>query len=125
MNAFTDAIARAEAKGWKEGAKRMKGERQMAGALVRECLKQGYLISVNNGEDWPIRRSRSYRAVMDALWQTDEEGVCIYDADGRPKGHFFLVYGNSGAELVCDYSDNDACNAVYDALRPLMDRLEA
>jgi hypothetical protein len=125
MNAFTDAIARATEKGWPEGAKRMEQERRMASALVRACLARGYRISVHNGEELAIRGSKVYRDVMDALWQTDEETVHIYGPDGKRAGAFFLVYGNSGPELVGDYTDNEVCNEVWtEVLRPLGDRME-
>lgn len=124
MNAFTDAIAAAKAKDWAEGAKRMEMERRMASALVKAILDRGYTVSVDNGEDWAISRSRSYRAVMDALWQTDEEYVLAYSADGKRAGTFFLVYGNDGYDLIADFTDNDVCRAIWDeVLSPLSDKL--
>jgi hypothetical protein len=124
MSNFDTYIARALEKGHKDLAKRMKMEKRMASALVRAILDRGYLISVSNGEDWPIRRSKSYRAVMDVLWQTDEEAVCLYDPDGRPQGHFFLVYGNDGYDLIADYGITDATEAIYnEVISPLSDKL--
>lgn len=124
MNAFTDSIASAKAKGWKEGAKRMEMERRMASALVRACLARGYRISVHNGEELAIRGSKVYRAVMDALWQTDEETVHIYGPDGKRAGSFFLVYGNDGYDLIADHTDNEACRAIWDeVISPLSDKL--
>ena len=80
MNNFTDAINRAKARNWPEGARRMELERRMASALVKECLRRGFSLTVNNGEDSPVVKSTSYRAVMDALWQTDEEYLMLHDA---------------------------------------------
>jgi hypothetical protein len=121
---FDTNIARAKAKGWKEGVRRMRMEKRMASGLVKACLARGYRITVNNGEDVPIRKSKSYRAVMDALWQTDEEHLYIYDDADTRQGWFFLVFGNDGWDLVADYSDNDACNEVWKTvLSPLSDKL--
>lgn len=124
MSAFTDAIARAKADGWHEGAKRMEMERRMASALVKAILARGYSVSVDS-EGWAISHSRSYRAVMNALWQTDEEYVLAFNADGKRAGTFFLVYGNDGYDLIADHTDNDVCRAIWDeVLKPLADKLE-
>ena len=126
MTNFDDSIASAIAKGWKEGAQRMRLEKRMASALVTACLSRGYSITVDNGEDRPIKKSHSYTAVMNELWQTDEERVFIYDGFGKRCGVFFLVYGNDGYDLVADYSDNDICNAIWsEVLSPLADRLQS
>lgn len=127
MTNFDTYIARAEEKGHADLAKRMKQEKRMASALVRACLARGYSITVDNGEDKPIEKSISYKAVMAELWQTDEEHVYIYSAgkSGKCFGCFFLVYGNSGPELVADFSDTLACNAIWDeVLSPLASRME-
>jgi len=126
MSNFDAYIKEARAKGSMKLAKRMRDEKIAASGLVKAILKAGYMISIDNGEDWPVKKSRSYREVMDNLWACDEEKLLLRDmVSGEKIGWFYLVFGNSGAELVCDYSDNDACNAVYDALRPLIERLEA
>lgn len=125
MSNFSAAIAKAKASGWQEGAKRMEKERRMASALVRACFDRGYMVSVHNGEDWAIRKSSSYRAVMDALWQTDEEHVVIFDlASGKRAGAFFLVYGNDGYDLIADCAANEACDAIWnEVIQPLSDKL--
>jgi hypothetical protein len=82
------------------------------------------MVSVHNGEEWAIRKSRNYRDVMNALWQCDEEHVVAHRADGLKAGVFFLVYGNDGWDLVADYSDNAYCREIWDeVLSPLSDRL--
>lgn len=126
MNNFTDAINRAKARNWPEGARRMELERRMASALVKECLRRGFSLTVNNGEDSTVVKSTSYRAVMDALWQTDEEYLMLHDATGKKHGWFFLVYGNDGWDLISDYSMNNATNDIWnEVISPLADRMEA
>jgi hypothetical protein len=122
---FDSYMDRAIAKGHKDLAKRMKQEKRMASGLVRACLDRGFRITIDNGEDRPVVLSRSYMAVMAELWQTDEEHVLIYDDAGKRQGCFFLVYGNSGPELIADYTDNAVCNGIWnEVLVPLADRLE-
>jgi hypothetical protein len=125
MTNFNSYIDRAIERGHTDLAKRMRQEKRMASALVRACIDRGFYVSVHNGEDWAIRKSREYQKIMGELWQTDEEHLYIHDADSKLKGSFFLVYGNSGAELIADYTDNEACNAIWnEVIRPLADRME-
>jgi hypothetical protein len=125
MNNFNSYIDRAIERGHTDLAKRMRQEKRMASALVRACIDRGYFISVHNGEEWAIKMSRSYKAVMAELWQTDEEHLYIRDLNDKRAGCFFLVYGNSGAELIADYTDNEACNAIWnEVISPLADRME-
>jgi hypothetical protein len=124
MNAFNTAIDRAVAKGWPEGAKRMRMEKRMASGLVKACLNLGFAITIDNGEDKPVVKSTSYRKIMDNLWQCDEEHVLIYDEKGKCFGWFYLVFGNDGWDLVADYSANDTCDMIWnETLGPLSDKL--
>jgi hypothetical protein len=124
MSEFTKHIAAARAKGWHEGARRMEMERRMASALVKAILARGLSVTVDNGEEIAIHRSKSYRAVMDALWQCDEEWVLAHGDTGPSKGTFYLVYGNDGYDLVADHTANDFCQGIWDeVLSPLSDRL--
>jgi hypothetical protein len=125
MNNFTDAINRAKARNWPEGARRMELERRMASALVKACIDRGFRVTVDNGEDKPVVMSTNYRKVMNALWQTDEEYVVLHDATGKRYGWFFLVYGNSGWDLVSDYTVNAVCEAIWnEVITPLADKME-
>jgi hypothetical protein len=125
MNNFDSYIDRAIAKGHKDLAKRMRMEKRMASALVRACLARGFEVTIDNGEDRPIERSTSYKAIMGELWQTDEEHVLIFK-DGKRHGWFFLVYGNDGYDLIADYSDNPVCNSIWEEdITPVSDKLVA
>jgi hypothetical protein len=118
-------IAQALEKGETKLARRLRNEKRMASALVRACLTRGYTVSLHNGEDWEISHSRNYRELMAALFSTDEETVVIRETDGRKVGWFFLVYGNSGYDVVSDYADNEACNEIWHGvILPLADRME-
>ena len=123
MSAFNDLITHYLDKGNVEMANRIEDERRMASGLIRACLAKKYMVSIHNGEDWALVKSRNYAEIMDALWQTDEEMVLIRETDGSKVGRFFLVYGNSGEELIADYTDNDACNAIWNELEPLRSKL--
>ena len=92
------------------------GELFYARKLVRNILSRGHRISVSDGEDWPVRGTRSEDAVMNALDACDVEYLFVVDADvDRPLGSFMLVYGNDpeGDELVADHSDTGLLSAIW------------
>ena len=124
MTEFARWAKQRRAEGHHALAKRIIQEGRMASALVKACLAKGYMISVYNGEDWALIRGKAYREVMDALWQTDEEVLVVRNAAKEIVGRFWLVYGNSGSELVSDYSANAACDEIWNELEPVRNRLE-
>lgn len=89
------------------------GEARAARKLVRIILSRGYSISVCDGEDWPIKRSIKFRDILANMGATCEEWLRLHDANGNRVGAFLLVWGNSGEELIADYSDNDALNNIW------------
>src|SRR5438093_779989 len=88
-----------------EVVKRRKMERAVCSALVKAGLEAGYGIGVYNGEETVIRNSTSYKAIMAELFSVDEESLLFWK-DGKKAGHVFLVYGNDGWDVICDYTTN-------------------
>ena len=93
------------------------GEGRVARRLVTAALAAGYSVSVNDGVETTVHRSTRAREIIDALATTGEDVLIIRDAAGARVGALWLIYGNdpSGEELIADYTDNDACNALYTA----------
>lgn len=93
------------------------GEARVARKLIKAALARDLSISVNDGEEWTVRRSRDYRAIVDALATTGEDHVRMYAPTGDSVGTFTLIYGNddSGDELISDHTDNTICENMYRA----------
>lgn len=92
------------------------GEARAARKLVKAALAAGYCISVNDGEEWTVKRSTNAREIIDALCTTGQDVIRLRDpADGAAIGSFCLIYGNDpdGGELISDHTDNNVCNALY------------
>ena len=106
-------------------ARRIRAEKRIATALVTHALDRGYRISVNDGEDWPVKRSADKAEIMAALFSTDEDTIVLRSSAGEKVGWFRLIYGNDGWDVVSDYSANPTCDAIWEkVIRPLSDKIE-
>jgi hypothetical protein len=98
-------------------------ERSIVSSLVKQALKQGLHISVYDGEEYTVCRSRDYALITKALRTTDEDRLFFSRPDGSRVGWVLLIYGNS-YDVISDCSDNDATEALVNAVRPVVDRWE-
>lgn len=91
------------------------GERWYARKLVRNLLSRGLSVSVNDGEEWTVVRSRKEGEILEALATTDTDQLIASDDAGERKGWFLLVWGNEedGSCLIADHSDNQLCDTVW------------
>lgn len=93
-------------------AARIKIERRIISRLVKDALKAGYCVSVFDGEEFCLKRSTAYRAIMNSIMSTDEDMLRFRVATPRSGpageliGNVYLVYGNDGHDVIADYSDN-------------------
>jgi hypothetical protein len=96
-----------------------KGEAEVVKRLVRIVLERGYMVSINDGEEWTVTLSTDRNEILSALATTGEDIVRLYK-DGERAGSLWLVYGNAedGSELIADHSDNDACHNICWDLYP-------
>ena len=101
-------------------------ERAVVLKLVDTLLAAGFEFAVDDGEErhpWTTDRA----AVLDAILNTDED-VLHVRKDGR-NGWVLLVYGNSGWDVICDYSvwleaALEPVTALAEALEPRVERGE-
>jgi hypothetical protein len=77
-------------------------ERKIASAVVTAALKAGYSVSVNNGEDLPVKKSTDKALILKNMFQTDDEHLFVYNGD-KFLGWIHFVYGNEGWDVVSDY----------------------
>lgn len=84
-------------------------ERAIIRRAVRDILAAdggAYCISVYDGEEYPVKRSRDLDTIMADIGQCDQEWLYVRTgAKGETKvGGVMLVYGNDGWDVICDYS---------------------
>jgi hypothetical protein len=80
-------------------------ERFVVKQIVGRALDKGYLLSVDDGEDFPIQNSNDAEAVMGQLGHCDEEWLIVSNPDAKRIGAIFLIYGNDADEVVADCTD--------------------
>ena len=85
-------------------ARRIRIEHKIVKKLIDIVLKNGYVISVNDGEAWTLHRSASKSAICKAMHTTDEDVWRIGKPDGTRIGKVWFVYGNNGYDVIHDYS---------------------
>lgn len=86
---------------------RIRLEEKVAGKVVRALLAAGYFVSVHDGEAFTLSKSRDAKALIAALFTSDDDRLFVRTAPGEAHfGWVWLVYGNSGWDLVSDYTTN-------------------
>jgi hypothetical protein len=82
-------------------------ERRIVGRIVADALAMGYLVSVNDGEETTLKRSTDRKAIIAAMFTTDEDRLLFHHPDQKEAfGWIYLVYGNDGWDVVNDYTTN-------------------
>ena len=85
-------------------------EARIARKIVKDALANGWTVSVNDGEEWTVKRSADSRAILAALCSTDSDILRLRDEAGDRVGDIMLIWGND-EDLISDHSDNDAMTA--------------
>ncbi|MHC2552434.1 hypothetical protein ACVJ6Q_003729 [Bradyrhizobium elkanii] len=78
-------------------------ERKIARQIIDDGLAAGYTIDVYDGEETVLKRSTDPEAIIGAMFSTDSD-MLIFHEGGRRQGSVWFVYGNSGWDVVADYS---------------------
>ena len=107
MDNFETYAKRNEERGDRRYARELRDAGRIVRRLVKAALKQGWTISVNDSEEWTVKRSSDFNVVMDALFTTDADTLLFRKPDGDRIGSVVLVYGNAGYEVIADYSDTE------------------
>lgn len=77
-------------------------ERQICECLVTEAIKDGFSISVNDGEDTVVTESIIPSHIFAAMASTGED-ILVFHKDGKKIGVLSLVWGN-GADVMSDWT---------------------
>lgn len=82
-------------------------DRMIATYAVDAFLKAGFLLGVNDGCETTITRSRDAAAILAAMFTTDQDRLLVYrHSDDKHFGWALFVYGNTGWDVINDYTQN-------------------
>ena len=97
-------------------------------AIIREIMKAftaaGLEIHADNGEEEPIKLEKGNDLeFIRALMAVDESRITA-GKPGERKKWVFLVFGNSGTDLICDHSADDETERLLEPVSRLADFFE-
>lgn len=76
--------------------------------FVKYALASGATVSVWDGEEWQVKRSKAFKAVIEAIKSVDEAELVIRDAEGNKLAWARVsAYGLEPDETVMDCSVNE------------------
>lgn len=123
-NPYTAAAKAALARGSSETHQRITIEGRVVGKLVDHALATGHTVSVQDGEDVVLTRSTNRAAILAACFSTDEDRLFFYAGNAPQRfGYVYLVYGNSGFDVISDYGSKDL-DAFSAWMKPVEDYAE-
>ena len=86
---------------------RIQIEKDVATKIVDDALALGYSISLNNGgEEDELTDCRDREKILAELKASDEDTLKFTSIAGNHLGWVWLVYGNSGWDVIRDYTTN-------------------
>ncbi len=108
-------------------AVRIMMEKLMLKKLLEIGIEHGFHAQICNGED-ESEITQDIKELIKYSNQTDEERVyfgIMKDGEFQSKAWFYFVYGNSGWDVICDYTANQASEMLMEAgINELSEKLE-
>ena len=106
---------------------RIQIEKDIATKIISDAIDLGYKISVDDGRQYVVRNSTDKKNILGAMFSVDDEYLVFTDPynDRRIIGNVYLVYGNSGWDVICDHTLNDKMSEILKGAIELCDEYEA
>lgn len=88
--------------------------------LIKHAITAGHTVSVYDGEVWEVKRSTSYKEIVDCVESVEEAAMRIRDKEGAIVVSSVTVsaFGLADDETVVDYTVTpfmDSWEATYNA----------
>lgn len=78
-------------------------EKRIVRRVIDDALKDGFALSVDDGEEVTVDRSTDAEKIMGATMTTDEDALIFYKG-GERVGTVWFVYGNDGFDVISNYT---------------------
>lgn len=83
-------------------------ERSIVDKVLNRALAKNYVVSVYDGEDWPVKQSTNLDEIRKEIAATDMTILKFRTAkNGTEAGRILLVHGNH-EDVISDCTDNEA-----------------
>lgn len=90
------------------------GERRVCNALLKAIIGCGYVVSVNDGEEYTLKQSNNIADIKNALASSGEDYLKVRTCKGGDNvGGFYLIWDNGDDTPIVDYTANDECERLY------------
>ena len=101
-------------------------EKKIYTKIIEDALNMGYSVTIldDTSNEAIIDKSTDNHEILNGMFSMDEDNLEFYDSNNNYLGFVYLVYGNDGWDVICDYSDNKVINDVLDGAFKLADTLE-
>jgi hypothetical protein len=87
--------------------KRIKEEQKVVKKIVESAIRLGFMVSVFDGEEYPVKRSVNKALILENTYTTDMDRLSFrVKTTGDAIGSVLLVYGNLASEVMADWTDN-------------------
>lgn len=104
-------------------------ERAIVRRAVQDIVNAGYKVRVHDGESWATALQTDLDKVMDEVGECDEEKLYVWEPsqeqgkDGKYVGSIYLVYGNDGWAVLCDYTASERMEGLLAGANELAEAL--
>ena len=79
--------------------------------LVKFALAQNHIVSVWDGGEWQVKRSSSYKAIIEAIESVEAANLVIRNSQGDKVGWaMVMAFGLEDDETVADYTVTNFMN---------------
>ena len=82
-------------------------ENKILDHIVRTALRNNWLVSVHDGEDWVLVKSKVFADIRKDMQSTDEDCLAFRGSNDRRLGRIFLIYGNDGHDVISNHTCGD------------------
>jgi hypothetical protein len=104
---------------------RITEERSVVRKVVAKAISLGYMVSLYCDGDVLVGKETNVANVMKHVQSCDMEALVIRDMNDQRIGAVQMVYGNCASEVLSDWSDNAAIEAIIAPALLKCDRLSA